>query len=445
MGWASGLQAGIRLGETIRQGQLEKALAEEAKKYKVGEVNPEQDNFNSAIDAAIRQKTGLSAGGESLAPMDTEVGLQSAARAARDVTPQYSFGGQSYADRQEAERAASSARTQGLADVYRSQGYIDKASELESRAQQQQLTGLQLSKAQREDTAENRYTQFSDYASQNPDLTAAQLKEAATKQFKLTTGQLEKYVTQRLNIDKADYDSFKLSVQKKVQGKNLSQLGALYNADPDFDDKTDLAIVPGNGGAVTLNFIDKTTGKITGTQSFKNEALATEYLVKQAVEPETLGSWMLGVQGKEQQIKASEASVRASDASVGLSNARAKSLKNLEDREAQLDDIRSQYAALSDADKAGPIGVGLARQFNMISAAAGKVIPTGSAGAVGKTMTDLEQANLRYYRDWENDDRNKRLPQSEKDRKARDLGIYELVNPGAAKVESSLGSNPYAR
>lgn len=440
MGWASGLQAGIRLGETIRQGQLENALAEEAKKYRVTE------GATGDMSSNIEQLRGLQQQNPEQAAQ-YEPAIAELQRRQGLTAPDYSVSGtgRDYATMEEAQRGVSQARTQGLADVYRSQGYIDKASELESRAQQQQLAGLQLSKAQREDTAENRYAQFSDYASQNPDLTAAQLKEAATKQFKLNTGQIEKYVTQRLNIDKADYDAFKVNVQKKVQGKNLSQLGALYNADPDFDDKTDLAIVPGKNGAVTLNFIDKTTGKITGTQSFKNEALATEYLVKQAVEPETLGSWLLGVQGKEQQIKASEASVRASDASVGLSNARVKSLKNLDDREAQLDDIRSQYAALSDADKAGPIGVGLARQFNMISAAAGKVIPTGSSGAVGKTMTDLEKENLRYYRDWEKDDRNTRLPQAEKDRKARELGIYELVNPGTAKVESGLGSNPYAR
>jgi len=440
MGWASGLQAGIRLGETIRQGQLENALAEESKKYRVTE------GATGDMSSNIEQLRGLQQQNPEQAAQ-YEPAIAELQRRQGLAAPDYSVSGtgRDYATMEEAQRGVSQARTQGLADVYRSQGYIDKASELESRAQQQQLAGLQLTKAQREDTAENRYTQFNDYAAQNPDLTAAQLKEAATKQFKLNTGQIEKYVTQRLNIDKADYDAFKLGVQKKVQGKNLSQLGALYNADPDFDDKTDLAIVPGKNGSVTLNFIDKATNKISGTQTFKNEALATEYLVKQAVEPETLGSWMLGMETKQQQIKASEASVRASDATVGLTNARVKSLKNLEDREAQLDDIRSQYAALSDAEKAGPIGVGLARQFNMISAAAGKVIPTGSAGAVGKTMTDLEQANLRYYRDWENDDRNKRLPQAEKDRKARDLGIYELVNPGAAKVESGLGSNPYAR
>ncbi len=441
MGWASGLQAGIRLGETIRQGQIERDLAEEAKKYKVTE-----GAYGSELGSNIEQLRGLQQQNPELANQ-YEPAIAELQRRQGLTAPDYSVasGGQNFATMQEAQRAATPMRTAGLADVYRGYGMEDKASELESRALQGRAAALQVGKLEREDTAETRYANFSDYAAQNPNLTGAELKKAAVEQFKLNPGQVEKYVTQRLNIDKADYDSFKLNVQKKVQGKNLAQLGSLYNSDPDFDDKTDLAIVPGKGGAVTLNFIDKASGKITGTQSFKNEALATEYLVKQAVEPETLGSWMLGIQSKEQQIAASQANVRASDASVGLSNARVKSLQDLQSRESQLNDIRDQYAALTDAEKAGPVGVGLARQFNMISAAAGKVIPTGSAGRPGATMTDLEKENLRYYRDWEKDSKNAKLSPAEKERKARDLGIYELLNPGSAKVESGLGSNPYAR
>ena len=143
MGWASGLQAGMRLGESIRQAQLERDLAEEAKKYKISEYNPEQANLNSAIDAAIQRKTGLVAGGDGMAPMqvpeqmDTSAGLQSAARAARTATPQYSFGDQTFATMQEAQQAIAPLRTAGLADVYRGYGMEDRASQLEAQAQQQ--------------------------------------------------------------------------------------------------------------------------------------------------------------------------------------------------------------------------------------------------------------------------------------------------------------------
>ena len=54
MGWASGLQAGMRLGETIRQGQLERDLAEEAKKYKVTE-----GAYGPELGSNIEQLRGL--------------------------------------------------------------------------------------------------------------------------------------------------------------------------------------------------------------------------------------------------------------------------------------------------------------------------------------------------------------------------------------------------
>ena len=325
MGWASGLQAGMRLGEAIRQGQLERDLAEEAKKYKVteGAYGPAvAENLQGVISARDQALQGLGEGATpeqiqqvheqytpAMAELSRRVGL---------TAPDYSVasGPQNYATMQEAQRAAAPLRTEGLAGVYERYGDTTQANALRGQALQQQAAGLQVKKLEREDVAEDRYTQFSDYASQNPNLTADQLSEAATKQFKLNTGQLEKYVTQRLNIDKAKYDQFKVKVETKLQGKNLAQLGELYNTDPDFDDKTDLAIVPGKGGAVTLNFIDKATNTVTGSQTFKNEALATEYLNTKAVSPQTLGTWMLGTQAKEATIEASKAST-AKDIALG--------------------------------------------------------------------------------------------------------------------------------
>lgn len=336
MGWASGLQAGLQIGRSLREGQVRDALAEEAKKYRVTE-----GAYGPELTGNIEQLRGLQQQNPELANQ-YEPAIAELQRRQGLTAPDYSVasGGQNFATMQEAQRAATPMRTAGLANVYRGYGMEEKAGELESRALQDRSAALQVSKQEREDTAETRYTNFSDYAAQNPNLTGAELKKAAVEQFKLNPGQVEKYVTQRLNIDKADYDSFKLNVQKKVQGKNLAQLGSLYNADPDFDDKTDLAIVPGKGGAVTLNFIDKASGKVTGTQSFKNEALATEYLVKQAVEPETLGSWMLGVQAKQQQIAASQANVRAAETTAGLN-------KQLTD--ARIANLQARTNALSAA------------------------------------------------------------------------------------------------
>ena len=438
MGWAEGLNAGINLGNVIKQGMLQQDLAEESKKYRVTE------GATGDMSSNIEQLRGLQQQFPEQAAQ-YEPAIAELQRRQGLTAPDYSVasGGQNYATMQEAQRAAAPMRTQGLADVYRSYGQIDKAEELTARAQQQQLTGLQLNKAQREDDAETRYAKFGEFAAQNPDMTAAQLKEAAQKEFKFTPEQWEKAVTTRLNIDKADLSLFKSGIQKKLQGKNLAQLGALYNTDPDFDDKTDLAIVPGKGGAVTLNFIDKASGKVTSSQSFNSEALATEYLNKQAVEPENLGSWLLGTQTKQQQIEASKASVAASGESAALSRERRTSLKDEREGRAKAADIAAEYDDLTDIEKAGPKGQGLIRKFNLTNAKIGGQVALGPQARPGQTMTDLEKENLRDYRAWEKDDRNARLPQAEKDKKAVQMGVYNLVNPTASTVQSGLGSNPY--
>lgn len=443
MGWAQGLQAGIQLGNVVKQGFMQQDLAEEAKKYRVTEGATGDMSENIAQIRALQEQNPEQAAQyePAIAELQRRQGLTS---------PDYSVasggfdGGKNYATMQEAQRASAPLRTEGLANVYRGYGEVDKAEELMARAQQQQLTGLQLNKAQREDVAEDRYTKFNDYAAQNPDLTADQLSEAATKQFKLNTGQLEKYVTQRLNIDKAKYDQFKVKIETKLQGKNLSQLGELYNTDPDFDDKTDLAIVPGKGGAVTLNFIDKATNTVTGSQTFKNESLATEYLNTKAVAPQTLGTWMLGMETKQQQIEASKASVVASGSAANLSNLRAKGLGAEMEGRTKAGDIAAEYEGLTDIEKAGPKGIGLIRQFNMANAKAGGQISLGAQARPGQTMSDVEKENLRAFRDWEKDDRNARLPQADKDKKATQMGVYNFVNPTANTVQTGLGSNPYA-
>ena len=452
MGWAEGLNAGINLGNVIKQGMLQQDLADEAKKYKVTEgaygagLN---ENLQQVIGARDQALQGL---GENATPEQIQQVHEQYTPAMAELSrrvglsgPDYSVnsGGQNFADRQGAEFAASQQRTAGLADVYRAHGQVDKAEELTARAQQQQLTGLQLGKAKREDEAETRYANFGAFASQNPNMTAAELKEAAQTQFKFTPEQWEKAVTTRLNIDKADLDMFKTNVAKKMQGKSLAQLGSLYNTDPDFDDKTDLAIVPGKGGAVTLNFIDKASGKVTGTQSFNNEGLAVEYLHTQAKQPENMGSWLLGVQTKEQQIKASQASVRASDASAGLSGERLTTLKEDRENRDKAAKIAADYEGLTDIEKAGPKGQGLIRQFNMTNVKAGGQISLGAQQRPGQTMTDIEKANLTEYYKWAHDDRNARLPQAEKDKKATQMGVYNFVNPTANTVQSGLGSNPY--
>jgi hypothetical protein len=267
------------------------------------------------------------------------------------TAPDYSVasGPTNFATRQEARQASAPLRAEGLAGVYRRYGDVEKADALEARAYEQQralaaerraeagerraeagegraaqafstqqtLVGLDINQRSRAEAEIQRETDFAKFAAERPDATTQELKDAAFKQFNFTPKQWQAAVNTRLGIKENEQKDFVLNIKKKLQGKNLTQLGELYNSDPDFDDKTDLAIVPGKGGAVTLNFIDKATGKVTSSQPFKNEALATEYLNKQAIEPETIGSWMMALKKTETGIAADESAIRLRNAQAG--------------------------------------------------------------------------------------------------------------------------------
>lgn len=453
MGWASGLQSGMALGNTIRQGMLQQDLAEEAKKYKVTEGaygSGLSENLQQVIGARDQALQGLGEGATpeqiqqvheqytpAMAELSRRVGLSG---------PDYSVnsGQQNFADRQGAEFAASQLRTSGLADVYRSHGLVDKAEELTARAQQQQLTGLQLNKAKREDEDAVRMQAFEkEYSTlENPSDMAA-VKSLAAK-HQLNRAQQFTVASQISGIDKAELEVMDTYVKKAVKGKDLDGLLTLHKDDKNFADGTHFVKAVGKNGQIILNLVsDADPTKVLRTESFQNADMATAYLRKQAEDPGNVAEWALGVRLKEQQIKASEASIRASDASAGLSGERLRTLKEERDNRNEAAKIKEEYDALSDAEKMGPKGQGLVRKYNMTNAKAGGQISLGAQARPGQTMTDLEKENLRTYRDWEKDDRNARLPQAEKDKKAVQMGVYNFVNPTANTVQSGLGSNPY--
>lgn len=332
MGWAAGFQAGSRAAKdaldtyytTKERLELEKAMGLKPQELTSSRAaSPEEMSRAEAETSQLAAKDIRDFG---LTPQDQQMYAPAMPQEGQRVgLTSYQLGNQTF-NRQPTQAEIDAARYTAAADVVALRNPLEAqrmrlAATQEQRAAQgfeseQKLRGLQIKEAERKDEAESRYASFNAFAAQNPDLTATQLREAAFKDYKFSPEQWEKAVTTRLNIKKGELDTFKANIKEKLQGKNLAQLGSLYNSDPDFDDKTDLAIVPGKGGSVTLNFIDKASGKITGTQSFKNEALAVEYLNNQAVQPETAGSWLLGVQAKQQQIAASEASA-AKDYALG--------------------------------------------------------------------------------------------------------------------------------
>lgn len=339
-------------------------LARESAKYDVteGAYGPGlQENITQLEGLKAQDPAQAAAYDQAIAELQRRQGLTAA---------DYSVasGPTNYATRQEARQAAAPMRAEGLAGVYRRYGDVAKADELEARAYEQQRalaaeerakaaenraaqefatrqtkTGLEINRLTREEAEQQNAANFAAFAAENPNATVQELKDAAFKQFKFTPKQWQDAVNTRLGIKDGEQKEFLLGIKDKLKGKNLQQLGALYNSDPDFDDKTDLAIVPGKNGAVTLNFIDKATNKVTSSQTFSSEALATEYLNKQATQPETIGTWMLNLRKAEADIDQSKASAersrslaRREDAARGLTQAQ-------EDYQKKLDGVFEGY------------------------------------------------------------------------------------------------------
>lgn len=353
-GLAGGFGTGLQFGRAMRERRMEDDLAKAyAKPEEYVDYSPEQTREIQRLQETGAYDVQALPGAEGAAPtlrytprQGLDLGQGEMPAAPTDIAPGQvqRYGGRTTAGQfnptelrglqmQEAARvlgsygdAKGAAALQAQAEEQAYQARIRPLQEqqlkgsIAGQEQQRELTGIQLGSAKRTEAEQLNASNFSAFAAENPNLSTAELKDAAFKQFKFSPKQWQDAVNTRLGISDTEQKLFVSGVKDKLKGKNLQQLGSLYNSDPDFDDKTDLAIVPGKNGAVTLNFIDKATNKITGSQTFNNEALATEYLNKQATEPETIGSWMMNLREKEASIASKEADIglkKAQTASVG--------------------------------------------------------------------------------------------------------------------------------
>lgn len=493
MGFASGFQVGasaVERGLKMREEDQERKRIREAMGLAPQQIAPrpptedelgraqaytqaiaDQDARMFATENSLENRTGLFSSNPAERPLDASVAPQMPYVGQSVGGLQYRLGDQTLnrmPTQQEIEAARYAAAANVLAErdpvaamrMRQEQIRMQRESEMAplqleqlkgsiaGQAQQRELTGIQLGSAKRTEAELQRASDFAAFAADNPNATTAELKDAAFKQFKFTPKQWQDAVNTRLGIKENEQKEFVLNIKDKLKGKNLAQLGSLYNTDPDFDDKTDLAIVPGKGGAVTLNFIDKASGRVTSTQSFKNEAMATEYLNKQATEPETIGSWMMNLRKTESGIEAQDAAIRASDATVGLRGAQAKQIRESADNANARADIVDKFEALTDEEKAGAKGQGLIKQFNLLNVKAGGTVPLGTtpkaAAGPARELSDLDKENLRYYRDWVKDPKNSKLPQGQKDAFAAELGVTQFIKRDTAGPQAGVGSNPYA-
>lgn len=438
MGWAQGLQSGMALGNLINQGLDRRALAEEAKKYQVteGAYGPELQQNIDQVRALQEQNPDQAALYEpAIAELTRRQGLTS---------PDYSIGSgaQNYSTMQAAQEAALPMRTAGLANVYEQQGNIEQANALRSQALQQKAAGLQVGKLEREEKISagnlSANEELAQLKASGAPITSQTLADLA-KRHKADYNTLLQGETAQLGYDEKsaalEMKNLKRDLSKAAVGGITSLNKFLADKfDPDKTDNITPEIVQTKGGFAVMY-----GGRVLpeyGQHKSLNELVGT---VHGQIDGDPLGTLKTLAS-----IRASEASIRASDAAAGLSGERLTNLKDERLARAKAADLADEYAGLTDIEKAGPKGQGLIRQFNMTNAKIGGQVSLGAQARPGQTMTDLEKENLRAYRDWEKDDRNARLPQAEKDKKATQMGVYNFVNPTANVVQSGLGSNPYA-
>lgn len=376
-GLTEGLQTGMLLGRTLREAQqreeLAKAYGLTPQEQQAALATPDQLQRAQAETQALQQQDIAEFG---LTPQEAQRYAPTMPQeGARVGLPTYRLGEQTF-ERAPTQAQIDAARTRAAADVYGRYGDVARREELmrglraeeramsaeeraaaaEQRAQQgfaiqQQESAFRLRALGRSEDAETRYNAFSQFAAQNPDMTPEQLRSAARTQFNFTPEQELKFITTRLGLQEGELKEFDTRVKNKLKGKNLTQLGTLYNTDPDFDDNTDLSIVPGRGGSVTLNFIDKKSGRVVASNSFGSEALAVEYLGKQATDPLNTGSWLLGVKAKETDIRSKEAYSRRLDALAEAADTPKGLAKRIADTESALG------RKLTEAEKLTMVGV----------------------------------------------------------------------------------------
>jgi hypothetical protein len=313
MGFASGFRAGFDITsagiKASDERKLKQRIAQESERYGVTE-----GAYGPELSQNIEQLRGLQAQDPGQAAV-YEQSIKELTRRQGLTAPDFSVGSraQNFGTREEAEMAAKPMRTQGLANVYRQAGEVEKADELLSRAQQEELTGIQtkaakmtLAERERAAAAQQRLDSFEAWRAENPNVMGSQLKDVARGQFKLNDDQLLKVTSTITGLAENDLKQFQVEMKNAIKGKDLKGLAELYNTDDRLDPNTDLKVVRGKNGAVTLNFVDK-QGNPLSSQKFSSEALATAFLNKQATEPDQVAEWLLGIQKSEQAIAASRA------------------------------------------------------------------------------------------------------------------------------------------
>jgi hypothetical protein len=172
---------------------------------------------------------------------------------------------------------------------------------------------LELTAAERKEKEDSNMLAFENAVSAHQQETGAppaadKLKELAAT-YNLNRSQQFDVVTKMTGLDKLELEQFDLDIKKATKGKDLDGLLKLHKEDKRFGDGTHFIKGVGAKGEIILNLVsDAEPTKVIRTESFTNADLATAYLNKAAQDPANVAEWKLALREKEAGIKAKEAS-----------------------------------------------------------------------------------------------------------------------------------------
>lgn len=348
MGFAAGLQAGERLGQGILDAynqskqyqefdRIQKAEAEGIQGY-TPQMGQQLESIANAKDAQgnpVYQLTPQEGGaGYGLSVRNEQGGYTPVEGPGIQPQRTTQFLGQRYEgdltpERMQGLRYSAMADVVARQDPFKALQMRQEATRMEREAEEaplrrqqlEQQVGLgkvQLTEAERKQEATGRLDAFNTEVNQLQNPTPDQLKALAAK-HNLDRAQQLDVTSQFTGIAKNELEAFDLDIKKAVKGKDLTGLIDLHKNDPRFGDGTHFVMGKGAKGQVILNLVsDADPTKVLRTESFADSGMATAYLRKAAEDPANLAEWMVGMRGKEADIRAKEASATKDVAMAGL-------------------------------------------------------------------------------------------------------------------------------
>lgn len=228
------------------------------------------------------------------------------------------------------------------------------------------------------------------------------------------------------------------------------------NVDPDPNDDIipELRQVKGGWGIFYGKELLKGTQIYADTKEVPGfQALAQDMIGKAKGDPLAWTIQKLALEKEAAAIAANKAATAASNSTVSLNTLRGKLVnQNLEDaielagNTKQAKQLMLEFQALTPEEQNGAKGKALEKQYNMLGAKPGAQLRIAPERP-GQTMTDYQKAQLDAYNKWLAEPRNERKTGGEKDAKADEFGIGDIIRANRAAGQTGatgLGADAYA-